>query len=469
MSEGKLIVAVVEDDPDFRALVVELLKEAGAKPVAYENAEAAIEPIRDGLCDAVLSDYELPGKLNGEAVVREARAAQLPIAIMSVVDSVEIALRLMRLGANDFVVKPIDPPRLLARLKNFIEDARRLVELRDLALIASDGPIRTQVLGHSRALGDVLRKLPRAAKSGASVLIVGESGTGKELIARSIHDLSRRASAPFVAVDCASIPESLFENELFGHRRGAYSDAREDSSGLVGEADRGTLFLDEAGELPLTVQAKLLRFLQTKEYRRLGETAATHADVRIIAATNRNLAEDVHAGLFREDLFFRLDVIQLVLPPLRERREDIPLLAHAFLEKYAKEFDSPAAAFSPESLEVLVARDWPGNVRELENVVQRAVAMTSGKVILPSEIGSPSLRPRPTKTNRLVVDESIAFHDAKSDLVGRFEKAYASQLLRVHSGNVSAAARAAGLDRKSLARLLTRHGLTVADAIAHDA
>jgi DNA-binding NtrC family response regulator len=272
-----------------------------------------------------------------------------------------------------------------------------------------------------------------------------------------------------VAVDCGAIPENLLENEFFGHRKGAYSDAREDRDGLAQLADGGTLFLDEIGELPLPMQAKLLRFMQTREFRRLGDTRTTSADVRFVAATNRDLQACVAQGTFRDDLYYRINVISLRLPPLRERAADIPALAVGFVHKYAKEFESPALSIARDAIDDLCRRPWPGNVRELENVIQRAVAMATTAVLGLSAFagaGDADLVPAPhaQPVSGIPVEGALpgGFHEAKQAVIDRFERDYAADLIRRHAGNLSAAAREAGLDRKSLSRLLARHELEVA-------
>lgn len=456
-----LRLGVIDDDPDFCELVVELAAHVGAAPIPFSEAAPAIAAITAGQLDAVVTDYRLPGGLDGEDVVRAClrQSPAVPVAVMSVVSSADVAVELLRLGADDYLVKPLPTETLVDRLRQFVARSRDRLELHDLRGLFDGAPALGQrILGSSAALTRVLKLLPRAARSGAPVLVLGESGTGKELFARAVHDLSRRAEQPFVAVDCASIPEAVFENELFGHRRGAFTDAKTDREGVVQRADGGTLFLDEAGELPPSVQAKLLRFLQSGTFRRLGDPSPSSADVRLIAATNRDLAQEVREGRFREDLYYRLDVITLRVPPLRDRPEDIPTLASAFLRRFVERFDSPARALSTEATESLVAYGWPGNVRELENAVQRAVALAEGPLLEASDFDLAASRDT-RRPSRLSLDVSRPFHEAKQGLVDEFERAYATALLQRHGGNVSAAARAAGLARRSLHRLIQRHGL----------
>lgn len=304
-----------------------------------------------------------------------------------------------------------------------------------------------RLIGESRVFRDVVGKIPRLARCNACVLIAGETGTGKEMCARAIHYLSPRAHQPFVPVNCGAIPGELIENELFGHERGAYTDATRTQPGLIREADGGSLFLDEIDSLPLVAQVKLLRFLQEKEYRPLGSSKSVVADVRIIAATNANLNDSLKAGRLRQDLFYRLNVIALTLPPLRDRREDIPSLARHFLRKYAAEFDSPATNFSDRSLQLLLAYDWPGNVRELENLIARSVAMTDRELIEPDDLELPNQNATPAPA------QAPSLREAKA----QFERNYIENLLLLHDGNITRAAVTARKDRRAFWELMRKH------------
>ena len=474
----KLRVVVVDDDPVFLEIATALVEDAGALPFPFASSLEAMNAIGGTQFDAVLTDYRLDGELTGEDLVRGClkSGSRTPIAVMSVVDSSALAARLVKLGADDYLLKGEPPNVFRSRLNTFLERARIERSVRDMLRTAPGrGDSAMRVLGQSAALRPLLSGLPRAAKSGATVLVRGESGSGKELAARAVHELSARAKGLFIAVDCGAIPETLIENELFGHKKGAYSDAKEDREGLVQRAHGGTLFLDEVGELPLSMQAKLLRFLQTREFRRLGDPAVTIAEVRVVAATHRDLRKAVREGRFRQDLYYRLAVLELRIPPLRDRLADVPVLASAFLHRYAAEFESPALAFSPEALDALQQHPWPGNVRELENAVQRIAAMATRPLITAEEVFT-SLDPvdsnaAPSLSSVLAPPfdsshtEIQPFHEAKQALIDNFERAYAKRVLHEHHGNVSAAARAAGLDRKSLSRLLARHGLEVSDLL----
>ena len=317
------------------------------------------------------------------------------------------------------------------------------------------------ILGRSAALQQVLELVRKAARSDANILILGESGTGKELIARAIHANSPRAAQPFVPVDCASLPENLLESELFGHEKGAFTGAATAKKGLMEAAHRGTLFLDELGELPLALQVKLLRALQERQIRQVGGTRQIDVDIRIVSATNRDLRALVAEGKFREDLYYRVNVIDIALPPLRERSDDIELLATHFLRKHARGPQVTAKGFEPEAMIALETYSWPGNVRELQNVIERACALAEGEMItlaeLPAHLRTPAGEAgRPLRTDSA---NKLTLKEARERWVGQLEGAYMANLLKQAGGNVSEAARNAGVDRKTLRHLLTKHGV----------
>jgi two-component system, NtrC family, response regulator GlrR len=305
-----------------------------------------------------------------------------------------------------------------------------------------------QLIGESPTFLAEISKIPAVARCAVSVLISGETGTGKEVCARAIHYLSPRAHNPFVPVNCGAIPAELVENELFGHERGAFTDASTSQCGLIHEAEGGTLFLDEVDCLPALAQVKLLRFLQEKEYRRLGSTKTYQANVRIITATNSDLEETVRRGKLRQDLYYRLNILQLTLPPLRERREDIPLLVRHFLAKYATEFNKQVTGFSADAIPALVCYDWPGNVRELEHIIERAVALSEQAVIRKADIVLPRVG-TPTSQD--------SFREAKAKVIAQFEKTYVQDLLLAHQGNITKAARAAKKNRRAFWQLMHKH------------
>jgi DNA-binding NtrC family response regulator len=371
--------------------------------------------------------------------------SEAPILVVTEGSEPDEMVELLKLGAVDFITPPLKAIDIFPRVWRLLEQARREETLthrlkEKLGL--------KQLVGESPAFLAEIKKIPLLAKCDASVLISGETGTGKELCARAIHYLSPRASHPFIPVNCGAIPTELVENELFGHERGAFTGASTSQFGVIHEADGGTLFLDEIDCLPLLAQVKLLRFLQEKEYRPLGCTKMCKVDVRVITATNIDFEEAVRVGRLRQDLYYRLNVIPLVLPPLRERREDIPLLARHFLAKYAAEFDKPMTDFSLDAMQKLVLYDWPGNVRELEHVVERAVVLSEQAVIRGAGIVLPRLE-------ATACQES--FQKAKAKVVAQFERTYIQGLLLAYQGNITKAAQAAQKNRRAFWQLMRKH------------
>jgi DNA-binding NtrC family response regulator len=357
----------------------------------------------------------------------------------------EAAIELLKLGAGDVLFPPFTEESVVPRVSRIIIGERP--EELFLQKLKEKLGLRKMIGRNSAFLAEV-NKIPQIARCDANVLIAGETGTGKEIYARSIHYLSRRAAKPFVAVSCGAIPADLFENELYGHERGAFTAAMSPQAGLIQEAEGGSLFLDDIDCIPLGAQTKVLRFLQEKEFRPLGSARAQHSDTRMIASTNTDLAKAVSQNIFRRDLYYRLSVISITLPPLRSREEDIPLLARHFIEKHRDEFDSNAIDISPGALQKLMCYDWPGNVRELENVIERAVAFSSKALIDVKDICLPE-------------DEAClgakTFKEAKSQAVTQFEKQYIQELLSTHQGNISQSAKAAHKDRRAFWELIRKH------------
>lgn len=358
-------------------------------------------------------------------------------------------LRIATQAVDDFVLWPIRAEEIHFRVTRllgvFVPDT-------ELAGVGNDEPARpTDLIGGDPRFSDVLRQLPAFGKSEAPVLITGETGTGKEMCARAIHHLGPRRDRPFIPVDCASIPESLFENELFGHARGAYTHAQSDQKGLVALAEGGTLLLDEIDTMPVTVQAKLLRFLQEHSYKPLGAERFARSDVRIIAATNRSIEERVRDGRFRADLYFRLNVLRLELPPLRDRRGDIAPLARHFLSLLAST-GGASKSFTPAALQKLWGYEWPGNIRELFNIVQRALVLSTGSQILPCHIGLPTVE-------TLEENPPSGFREARLRNIQIFERHYVEDILRRNQGNISRAARAARKDRRAFGRLVKKYDI----------
>ncbi|HEX9243127.1 MAG TPA: sigma-54 dependent transcriptional regulator [Anaeromyxobacter sp.] len=392
-------VLVVDDDASMRHVLSVILTDHGYDARAVASGEDALRELAAREFDLVLTDVRMPG-MGGLELLRRIQAQdphQLVI-VMSAYGSHEAALEAMKAGAYDYVSKPFRPDEVVLVLRKAEERERLARENRRLRTELSGEYRLETIVGASAAMQELLRQVRKLAPQRATVLLLGESGTGKELLARALHELSPRASMPFVAVNCGAIPGELIESELFGHVRGAFTDAVRAKKGLAAEADGGTLFLDEVGELPLAVQVKLLRFLQDQEVRPVGDVRSRRVDARVVAATSRDLGSDVAAGRFREDLLYRLDVVRLRLPPLRERMEDVPALVAHFLARHAElRPDLPGIALGEDARDALAAHRWPGNVRELEHALERAVVLADGPLIheldLPDTVRAPAAPP----------------------------------------------------------------------------
>ncbi|HEX4621463.1 MAG TPA: sigma-54 dependent transcriptional regulator, partial [Myxococcaceae bacterium] len=376
-------ILVADDEASIRHVLSLVLAEKGYEVRAVADGEEALRELAARDYDVLICDVRMP-RLDGLGLLRASlpRWPGLTAIVMSAYGSAELALEAVQAGAYDYVQKPFKPEEMLLALRKAEERQRLVVENRRLKHADAPAPLE-QMLGSSEGIQLVRKQVKKLAPVNTTVLITGESGTGKELVARALHDLSPRAAMPFVPVNCGAIPAGLIESELFGHAKGAFTDARVAKRGLFAEADGGTLFLDEVGELPQPSQVKLLRFLQEGEIRAVGENKAEKVDVRIVAATLRDLHKLVERGEFREDLYYRLNVVSLRVPPLRERRSDVVLLAVAFLERFNRELNRelPVERFSTEAEAVLASYPWPGNVRELENAVERAVLLVEGNEV----------------------------------------------------------------------------------------
>jgi two-component system response regulator AtoC len=455
----RLRILVADDKENLRRLVVRILEEAFDVEEAEDGARAlALAATRP--YDVVVTDIRMPGADGFELLAAvKARDPATEVVLMTGYATVPDAVRAMKLGAFDYLEKPFDPDAALAVVERAAARRRLAAAARGAAPGEEDA--FHGLVGRSASMRAVYRLLEKAAAVDATVLVTGETGTGKELAARAIHALSPRRERRFVPVNCGALPGELVESELFGHARGAFTGAAAAKPGLFQEAQGGTIFLDEVGELPLPAQVKLNRVLQEKEIRRVGETQAVPVDVRVVTATHRDLREEVRAGRFREDLFYRLHVFAVALPPLRERPEDVPLLAAHFLEKHANALRRSLGGFSPDALAQLAAHAWPGNVRELENVVERAVAVAGGQVVevadLPAEIGAAPGAPTPPAPASALA--ALPYKDAVAGARDRVTREYLVALLTEFGGNVTRAAERAGVERESLHRLLRKHGL----------
>ncbi len=448
-------VLIVEDDEVFLRPLRRALELEGFEALTVGSGEEALNLLKAEDVDLVLTDQRLPG-MDGVELVRRLKAEhpEIAVVVMTAYGTIGAAVEATRLGAEDYLVKPFETDEILLVL-------RRALEFQDLKAQSRLSLRRNQerftfsnIVARSPKMLELIELLKGVAALDTTVLIYGETGVGKELLARSLHFSGPRRSKPFVAVNCAAIPEELFESELFGHRRGAFTGASETRRGHFQLASGGTLLLDEIGELPLPLQTKLLRALEEKKITPVGSERAIDIDVRFIATTNQDLREAAERGTFRRDLFYRLSVLPVRVPPLRERLEDIPLLAEHFLAESARRCKKTVRGFTPAALQALVRYPWPGNVRELENVIERAVIVARDEVI--ADVG-PFLAPGGTALP--AIDLTLPFREAKARVVEEFERAYVTGVLGLYGGKLSAAARHAGMDNKNLWEKMVRYGL----------
>lgn len=436
-------ILIIEDKESMLRMLGELFKEEGMNVLTARDGPEALKKIKDERIDIVLTDLRLPS-MDGITILKEIKAidSSIPVIVMTAYGSIETAVNAMKLGATDFITKPFNPDHLLMIIKRVLESRKLLRE--NILLKEETSRKMPVIIGKSPLMVELMQKVQKVARTKTTVLILGESGTGKELIAKAIHYLSDRAEYPFVTINCAAIPRELLESELFGYEKGAFTGAESRKLGKFELADRGTIFLDEIGEMELSLQAKLLRIIEDGMLERIGGIKPLPVDVRIIAASNRDLSEEVGKGRFREDLFYRLNVFPLTVPPLRERKEDIPLLVEYFLKKFSAELKQPIKSITKEAMELLLSYNWKGNVRELENTIERALILSDGDVIRPEHI---SLIPQASGPERLFelipMDGSLeetsraALRIAESERIKRAlketkgNKLRASELLRV--------------------------------------
>ncbi|MET3497532.1 sigma 54-interacting transcriptional regulator [Variovorax boronicumulans] len=454
MSTTGARLLVVDDDPDMLRLISMRLVSAGYQVTAVTSAETALTQLEIEHPQLVLSDVRLPGR-DGLALFDEIRKRHpsLPVILLTAHGTIPDAVEATARGVFTYLTKPYDARELLDK----IAQALALGAPASTPAKGGDESWRAEIVSRSNRMAELLAEARMVAKSDASVLLRGDSGAGKELLARAIHKASARADKPFVAVNCGAIPEALLESELFGHMKGAFTDAHANHKGLFQQADGGTLLLDEIGDMPPALQVKLLRVLQEHAVRPLGGSQSIQVDVRIVSATHRDLDAAMEAGQFREDLYYRLNVVTLTLPPLSARREDIPLLANHFLQRLSTKYGKRLSGFAPEALKALTTAAWPGNVRQLFNVVEQVCALSSSPLI-PLALVQRALR--------VPTVEVQTYADAKQ----RFERDYLVGLLKLTDGNVADAARLADRNRTEFYRLLQKHELTPghfkADAVA---
>jgi DNA-binding NtrC family response regulator len=465
-------ILIVDDEPDMLDNCTRIVTRLGYDCVTAENGEVALEEFERQRPDLVLTDLKMP-EMDGMALMARLHDADpdLPVIMITGFASIESAVAAVREGAFDYLPKSFSVDQLRVAVERALRHRGLQMENRNLRSQLQQTLGFENVVGRSPAMAQVFELVKKAARSEANILVLGESGTGKELIARAIHANSPRAGGPFVPVDCASLPEHLLESELFGHEKGAFTGAVRTKTGLVEAAHRGTLFLDEIGDLPAPLQVKLLRALQERQIRRVGGTGLVDVDVRVVSATNRNLTEAIAKGQFREELYYRINVIAIRLPALRERAGDIPLLAQAFLKRYGH---GRVRGLDEAAADALEHYRWPGNVRELQNVIERACALTDGPVItakdLPDHVLCPATPAAPLTgpeaqgqgapvRAEVAAGSDLTLREAKDQWLQVLEVSYLRDLLARHDGNVSSAAKAAGIDRKTFHRLINKYDI----------
>jgi DNA-binding NtrC family response regulator len=441
----------VDDDPVTIDLLKEVLSKEGYEVSTALSGEEAIAQGMDHLFDIIITDVRM-GEKDGMEVLRffKKNAPETTVILITAFGSIETAIEAIREGAYDYISKPFKLDEIKFTIQRALEQRRLIQENKYYRQELLDKYQFKNVIGRTSQMFQVYKTIAKVADTKSTVLLCGERGTGKELIARSIHYNSQRSTRPFIPVDCASLVETLIESELFGHVRGAFTGASSAKRGLFEEADQGTLFLDEVGNLGLSMQSKLLRFLQEYEIKRVGGTESIKVDVRVIAATNQPLEPLVKSGKFREDLFDRLNVVTITLPPLRERKEDIPLLANHFLQKFSEENHKNISHISPEALGILTQYSWPGNVRELEHTIERAVIFSIHPIILPEDL--------PTKMFEEIKGPEILIPEKQLSLK-ELEKRYILKVLQETGGNKKKASEILGIDRATLYRILEKEGV----------
>lgn len=446
-------ILVADDEKEILVSCRKILERAGYEVTTASDGTEALENVKSNRFDLFIVDLKMPGR-SGMEILSMARTLDpsLFIVMFTAYATIETAVEAVKRGAFDYLAKPFTADQLCLVAERALRHKQLLQENLNLReqLAANFG--FDKILGASRAMGNVFRTLQKVVRSDANILLQGETGTGKELVARTIHAHSLRRENPFVVVDCAALPENLLESEFFGHEKGAYTGADRATRGLLEMAHTGTLFLDEIGELSPALQVKLLRILQEREFRRLGGEKTIPVDIRVISATNRDLRAEIARKNFREELYYRLNVVTVTLPPLRDRKEDIPLLANHFLQQVTQQYHRPSQSLSPEVIQFLLTYAWPGNVRELQNVIQHAVLLTDGDNILISNL------PEYLRTE---LPQEMSFQSVRQKQAEAVEKTFLVELLRKHGGNVSEAAAEGKMTRKMVYRLAKKFGIEV--------
>ncbi len=446
---GSILIA--DDEDEIRNSLSIVLREEGFRCATAPNGTTAIEALKDHSYDILISDLKMPGA-DGIQVLEQAlqHSPETMTIIITAHATVETAIQALRKGAADYIMKPLDFDEVILRIENLLKQKNLIQENKYLREQIDQEFNFNHIIGESPAMKEVYRMVKRVSDATSNVLITGPSGTGKELVARAIHSNGPRSSKPFIALNCGAIPKDLVESELFGHRKGSFTGAISDKDGVFVAANEGTVFLDEIGEIPLNQQVNLLRVIQEREVKPIGSNKMVSFDTRILAATNKNLEKEVEQGNFREDLYYRLNVVEIPLPTLQERKEDIPLLAQHFLQKYSKELNRPVQGITGDAMGALISFDWKGQVRELENIIERSVLLGEGEFITLDDLPQ-SIRET----------EGVANYDSDSleDAVQTFEKHHIMSMLKRTDGNKAEAARLLGIDPSTLYRKMERYGI----------
>jgi len=452
-------ILIVDDELDLLQLLRRSLgPDLNCRIETASSGKQALEILSHRQFDLVLADIKMP-EMDGLELLEliKRRIPYLTVVMMTAYGTVDTAVEAMRNGAYDFVTKPFDHDALIVRLEKALERSRLLQENFRLQMECRDSAAFQNLVGKSASMNRVYETIQMVAKNDLTVLITGESGTGKELAARAVHNLSNRSKKPFVAVNCPTVPENILESELFGYKKGAFTHASQNKIGLFQEAHKGSIFLDEIGDISHTIQTKLLRVLQEKEIKPLGDTKSISVDARIIASTNQNLEEKIKKVEFRDDFYYRLNVLPIKLPPLREHPEDIPIIANHLLEKHCAKLDKPSKKISAELMEVFMRRKWEGNVRQMENVIMQGILFSATDEIRTQDVDLGKMESPADNSKQPYLD--LPYKEAKEHTLIAFNHDYISNLLSNCQGNVSRAARQCGLERQALQQVIRRYGI----------
>lgn len=462
---NRKLVMIVDDEPDMLSMLrLVINKKCNCDVISAPSGLAALEKLQTCRPEVIVSDIKMPD-LDGLELLKKIQGhdATISVVIMTGYGTIDMAVQAFKDGAYDFLQKPFDKDHIVRVIRNGLERTALLRVNDQLREKLSDLAQPAGFVGQSPALKRVLDLLARIADTDATILIRGESGTGKELAARALHNLSNRKKKPMITVNCPALPENVLESELFGYSKGAFTGAMQEKKGLFLEADNSTILLDEIADIPVSVQTKLLRVLQEKEIQPLGQNKTLKVDVRVVASTNQNLEAKIRAGEFREDLFYRLNVVNVVMPNLLEMKEDIPLLIHHFLTHFKRQYDRENLVLSPYVLQHLYQQKWPGNVRELQNTIKRIVLLAVGERVDLADISAPENRNKLHETNDFETLYTSDYNEAKAEIVSRFSINYLTNLLTRHEGNVTNAAAGCGLERQALQRIMRRYNIVSTD------